>query len=193
MRRIYNMSNYFRYGDDELLGEEELFEHILKEEYTFKRLYRYYRKWRMDDLRVNGIGPLMNDFDYIVGTIPSWNAVQTCEFDWDNDYAVFEMKHGNTLIEEINKFLNQKPIGARRIATNAQIPTFLIKYYPKQEFGIWQFTVFPDNCFAKTILPHPIHMSEGQYAQFIYKLRNKPLPNELIKKLDWRINKKYKI
>ena len=95
-----------------------------------------------------------------------------CEYDQGNPRALIEYKHTNALAENYNQ-PNYKTL--IRLGEIAQLPVFNVRYSADfKEYG-----VTPLNKYAVTHLPNPMAMNEKEYVTFLYKLRGRPLPEEV--------------
>lgn len=102
--------------------------------------------------------------------------------------AMVETKHGNQKVIDFN---DPEVKCTLRLAERAQVPYFIVVYYPTgpdlidpnliNKFGdYWQFYVIPVNQLAKKKLPGPMQMTEKLYVQFLYFIRNEKMPDNLL-------------
>ena len=170
-----------KYTIAQLPGEQYYREFINELEIKTQTSYRLYQDWRMK------LGIEMSDIDAIISDQPieSFGAMKNIEYaQVQNEclnYAILEMKHWRTPNYVIEKILaGSNP--SKSLATLAQLPFYIVKYYPAQENdNRWEFSVYNGNKYANKFLESPKHMSERQFVQFLYSLRNKEAPVSLIK------------
>lgn len=172
-----------KYPIDKLPGEAQyrLFLNQLEEDYQIA--YREYQEFRMN------IGLSMNDIDAIVSDEmeESFNNMRNIEYEQIGDdinvFAILEMKHFRTKDEIIQKIID-KPSANRKLADLANVPFFVVKYFPASENnGHWEFSVYPVNRPAQLILKSSQHMSERRYIKFMYEdLRQQIVPANLLEK-----------
>ena len=172
-------------------GEIWYRENINLTEMKFRQYYELYREWRM------WCGEYMNDIDHPVSdqTWETFNAMRNVEYSYVNDkcknYAILEMKHARTFDEEIWAILDRSTAN-KELCNAAGLPFFVVKYWPKQQYECWEFSVYAANEIAMKLLPtdrEGIHMSEKEYLSFIYiTLRGKEVPKDMLEQASdiWR-------
>lgn len=137
---------------------------------------RLYREWRMK------VGNQMSakDLDGLVSEMVNKYGIMN---EYDNStrsFGLIEFKHWRESYSKIYKILNN-PSAERWLADAAQIPLFIVRYYPPLnkspvhgKYKWWMFDVYAVNEWAKLKLPEQSkHMSEREYVEFLFHLRNK--------------------
>ncbi len=186
-----------KYNNKELPGEKyyrEFFNSIENDIYDFdtynghlRTTYRYYQEWHMNI----GQDIFMEDIDLLVTDhlISSYEAIMNIEYYDHKNYALIEMKHWRVKDKTIYDMIENSTANSQ-MATNANLPHFIVKYYPKQEFPLWgnykdephwEFQIFAANKLAENYLfEQGNYYSEKHYVYFLYKLRGLKPSQELL-------------
>lgn len=171
-----------KYSINQLPGEQWYRQFFNDLEVQTQQDYRAYQDWRMK------LGICMSDIDALVSdqSIESFGAMKNIEYDMNVDgvcqnYAILEMKHWRTKQSIIDGIVNSSN-PSKSLANDARLPFFVVKYIPAPENdNKWEFIVYNANTHAEKYLPFPQHMSERQFIRFLYSLRGKQVPVELLK------------
>lgn len=152
------------------------------------RLYlqQFYKDFTMK------IGLTHTDIDVVMNNLIERDCLLYNEYEINNVgiiiHALIEMKHWRESANRIND-LRILPSPNGELAK--EIPYFVVKYYPAVENdGYWEFSVIACNQSALNILSKPTQMSEFEYVNFLYRIRNDVPQNNnrsLVKHtLSWR-------
>jgi len=169
-----------KYNPTQLPGELFYRRFLNEKEVNYQLEYYNYQSWRIK------IGIPMDDVDVIVSD-DQWESFQqmrNMEYERINgkviNYAVLEMKHYRVKDDVIARILTSSTSNGE-LANSANLPFFVVKYFPEQECGQWEFSVYSANDIAKNIIPTSCHMSEKQFVKFLYeKLRGKDVPAQIL-------------
>lgn len=142
---------------------------------------RFYREWRMNDigLSTSDIDALISDF---ISTEMSYH-----ESNYSQDFGQLEMKHWRASDNTIRGVIEYHHMPGRA-ANKAKIPTFIIRYYPVQEYKQWMnvvpwdptqqwyFETYPGNEYAKLVqTTDRVLRDEAEYIQFLYQLQQQTI------------------
>lgn len=108
--------------------------------------------------------------------VPALDVDWLLEFDSGEPCALFEFKHQRANLR------NTSPAtwsALSRLGDRAKLPVFLVRYADDYSWYI----VAPVNAIAKRIFPKPRRMSECEYVTFLYALRKRRPPVEVLRRL----------
>tara|TARA_Y100000310_G_scaffold318724_1_gene373138 strand:- start:1642 stop:2037 length:396 start_codon:yes stop_codon:yes gene_type:complete len=89
------------------------------------------------------------------------------EYDTGIPVALIEYKHARAKMQSQN---HPSYRAISTLATRANIPFYAVRY--TNDYS--QYRIIPLNDLAKAITPHRIDLSEQDYVNFLYDLRNRP-------------------
>jgi hypothetical protein len=116
------------------------------------------------------------DLDTIVSTsdlvVDGYNF-DMVEYDNMEPVAIIDYKAGD------NWKFNANILVQAKLATRAGLPSFVVEYNEDQT----QFTVYPTNEIGKKKLNTNATLSEKQFVKFLYWLRGREVPGEVLARL----------
>lgn len=168
----------FKYPPEQLPGEAQYRNHQLQIIIDELKAQRKYREYGMDT------GTLRDDIDLVVSDEElDFMAMRFLEYTKQNqlvkNHAILEMKHFRVKTEVTNHILYDSTAGLE-LANAANLPYFLVKYFPEDEMGNWEFSVYPINAQARAKLKGAKQMSNRDYLRFLYDLRGLPAPEHML-------------
>jgi hypothetical protein len=172
-----------KHHPSQLPGELSYRHYLNENEVNYQLDYYKYQQYRMQ------VGLLMQDIDVLISD-QQWESFLTMrnmEYSKINNvcvnYAILEMKHFRVKNEKMLEIL-ESSTPSLELANKAELPFFLVKYFPPNENkGNWEFSVYPVNKIAKSLLKTQKHMSDRDYINFLYKtLRKQEVPSHILNK-----------
>ena len=106
------------------------------------------------------------------------------EYDLSEPKAIIEYKHENAVIDFTKLttmgMATQSYRALEKLASASNIPFFVVKY--NDAFSDWRIT--PMNKEANNIEIKKEYLTESEYVELLYKIRGRPLPEEIKNKID---------
>lgn len=125
-----------------------------------KRLSDLHRKW--------GMNCPMCDIDWLVS-----------EYDTRRTVAILEYKHQLAKEEDFSDPNYETIIN---LGNDCGRPVFSVRYSD----DLWHYKVSPLNTLAKKHFREPTVMDQVQYVSFLYYLRNREIPTEILNEIEER-------
>jgi len=123
----------------------------------------------LDTIVMEQDGPIDDGFRLLEYDISSGDDIPVALIDW---------KHVNC---HVATELQKRNVTAQAtFATRANVPSFVITYTRP----VSSFRIFPTNEIAKAKVPHGITLNEQNMVRFLYWLRGKKAPIDVLKRIN---------